>query len=273
MKNHRLKSALLALIGLALVAPSAGASTITVTNGDLLLGVEATSGTGSAYDYEVDLGQFTTFTAVAPGGSLDLSSLVLNSDITGTGGSGGFGSNTNDIFSVVGSTGDGTGTGQVIGTALSGTTFYTSTTLYTAQTSSSTSQTRADINSVGALLNGSTATTTNGKATFINISANAQSYTTEENTSSSQFFSLPLTGTALVNGGTLSLYENNANAALGHTNDAGTLTLLGTFSFANGNDFKFTAAVPEPSTDALMALGGLLLLAVLVKRRHPAVRL
>jgi len=270
MKNHRLTSALLALIGLALAASSAGATTIAVSNGDLILGVEAASGTGSSYDYEVDLGSFQTYANAT--GTIDLSSLVLNSDITGTGSSGGFGSNTNDVFSVVGTTGDGTGTGQTIGSANTGTTFYTSTTLYTAQTGSATSTTRGEINSVGALLNGSTATTTNGVATFINISTNPQSYTTEENTGG-EFFSLPVTGTALVNGGTLSLYENNAYAAFPNSGNAGTLTLLGTFSFANGNDFKFTAAVPEPSTDALMGLGGVLLLVVLNKRRNPAVRL
>jgi hypothetical protein len=266
MKNHRLKATLLALIGLALIVQCARAQ-VSAVNEDLILGVQALSGTGSSYDYEVNLGLFTTYTSEAPGGTINLSSIVSDADITGTGSSGGFGSNANIVFSVVGTT-----NGTTVGSVGSGTVFFTATTTPTAETGATLgSGTDNQVSSVYAGLNGQASTSNSAEAAFITATS-GNSYTTQENTTNGEFFSLPTTGTASVASGSIALYEDNASESLGQSGTLGTISKIGTFSFVNGTTFEFQA-VPEPSTDALMALGGVLLLVVLNKRRNPAVRL
>jgi hypothetical protein len=286
MKNNLLKSAL-AAASIALCAQSAHAQ-IVYSPGDLVLGVEATSGTGSTYDYEVDLGSIDLFTA---GKDIDFSSTVLNADLSASSATGpGFGStydsaptvadptpnSANVFFSVVGDTAnsdqtDTTYTGNGSGTLYKKAVFITAVTTPASQSGSGLSNTTAPISSVDNNLTGKTPTTTNGEAYFYS-KGSAGSYTYSEyanGTSSEQFkqatddqISLELAA----EGTELPLYILNANGDNGTSYGTdGPVTELGYFTFENG-DLKFDSSTPEPSTYALLLAGTVGLLAL--ARRH-----
>ncbi len=96
-----IRTALLALAGAALFAQSAHAQTITVNNGDLVLGVEGDSSqTGTGTDYEVDLGNISQLSLT---GTTDFGNIVSAADISGQFG-GPSALSSNDLFwSVIGS--------------------------------------------------------------------------------------------------------------------------------------------------------------------------
>ena len=71
------KAALIAVSSLTLLGAGAQAATLTVpTDGDVILGFLAKSGTGSAFNLEVDLGSISQFTSALPGSTLTLGELA-----------------------------------------------------------------------------------------------------------------------------------------------------------------------------------------------------
>jgi hypothetical protein len=285
MKQTLFKSTLLAAIGAALLAQSAHAQ-ITVNKGDLIVGFEASTGQGSSFDYEADLGNISAFTA---GNTINLSSKVLNSDLTSTASTGGFGASADDsanvFFSVVG-TANGSdltdsnpayknvnGTSAIYAKAL----FLTDVTTPSAQSNNQLAPSSSVIGAVGTGLATLTPTTANGSAAFISTTG-TDAYTLEENSQSGEFFKQTLgpdvLSTAAADAGaTLNLYMLNpdGDSGIGHPSSNATTpgdeTLLGDFSFENGDlIFNPATTTPEPSTYALLMLGAGAL-AWMVRRR------
>jgi hypothetical protein len=84
MKMNKLTVAALALAAISLASTAASAQTVSVGANDLILGFQVPSGTGAAYNLEVDLGSYTNFTASTP--TLTLSQLSV-ADLVSTFGS------------------------------------------------------------------------------------------------------------------------------------------------------------------------------------------
>src|SRR5437868_5371028 len=87
MKLHTLKTTMLALAGLALIASSAKAATLTYNDGDLFIGFV----NGGTQDYVIDVGQASLFTTTS---QLTLSVGATNTDLTSTFGGSWYGSST-----------------------------------------------------------------------------------------------------------------------------------------------------------------------------------
>ncbi len=280
MKNKFLKTMAMAMAGVALLAHPAKASTFTVGNGDLVLGVEATgsgngvSASGATQDYMADLGNFSQFlpTATINFGTLGtVSASDINSIFSSnTGANSAFTSN-NLEFGVVGVSG--ADHAAVNGGAPNGINQTFINTFFATQTSDS-----------GPLLNGQVGTSASNISQLENTytrytmagaeisTSNVNSFTYNETDGGNNpgFFQTPSPGeVTLGSGSTLSLYEfsptGDPRVPSGST---GTEELLGSFSFTNG-DLVFNGAAvtaPEPSTYAL-CLGSIALLWVLARRR------
>ena len=245
--------AALALVGLAGFSQSALATNVSVSTGDLILGIYATSGQGSGTTYYTDLGAITGFTSTP----LDLSSRVNETDLSTL-----FGSNlANTNFFVVGDLGSQT----VVG----------STTLFTyAALSTNTNPTAQNQTTL------SGAFTTIGNlythvAAPVTANSNFSTEIVEASVSGlSSNFSLGGTNSVAEANNAVAQYDylnphGNNQSALGGAGTIGTEANVGTFQFV-GDDFiyDYTASVPEPSTYALFGLGAGALFVVINARRR-----
>jgi hypothetical protein len=266
MKKTTLFKGALAFAAASVIGASAHSQTISTVRGDMIFNMYATGGTGSSYDYEVDLGNFSNF---LPGGIYGSGSLVSLSnvsitDIGGTGSGGGYGSLWNsdsDVFwSVVGSNSTSGSSHGVSGYAVFATDSATLDDFSSGTHSLSLNNIGGyvgDINTSGI----STTANSNGEGIFDN-SGNGDQYTVADG-GAPNFFGgyLPTTFESSANGtSTLGLYEvlnvNNTNPA----------TEVGTFTLSNsGLTYQ---AVPEPSTWATMLVGAATLLGFRRRRRN-----
>ena len=244
----------LALAGSALLATAASAQ-ITYTDGDLLLDFRATSGTGAPTDFTVDLGAADL--SLYQSGTVNLTNVLTATEKTEL--STLYSGNSNVVWSV---------TGANSGTLMDSQ-YANGDTVFVTQASGSSAPVLASnvvaasgqpaLSTVGSGVDKSDTSATAVDAGSATLAANnSQSYSTELTATGGQYFSLPINSpeTAYVAGGgaTLTLFAIQPDAAA---------------DSANATDYKlanFTfAAVPEPSTYALM-LGGLVAL-VAFKRR------
>ncbi len=96
MKKSLHTTAILALAGIALVARPAFSQTLPTNIDDVVLGFQATSGTGATTDYEIDLGKVTQFLS---GGTYATGSGIQIVNTIGTNSSGNI---ANDLASIYG---------------------------------------------------------------------------------------------------------------------------------------------------------------------------
>ncbi|MCE0483752.1 MAG: PEP-CTERM sorting domain-containing protein [Methylacidiphilales bacterium] len=243
-----MKALLLALAGSALLATTASAQ-LTYNDGDLLLDFRATSGTGASTNFEVDLGaadqaQFASGTVYVPSLLTTAQANELSSLFSGN--------SANVVWSVGGSN-----VGTLGGNYTNGSTLF-----ITQGTSAPTPVLKSNVAvfgqaaqaNVGSGASGFTATTVDSNSVTISQS-DSNSYDSQLTATVGQYFSVPINNPeAAYNGGSLTLYAIQPDAAVDGAN--ATTYKLATFTFS---------AVPEPSTYVLM-LGGLLALVVLKRR-------
>jgi hypothetical protein len=280
MKNKLLKTAVLALASAAVVAHSAKASSFTINDGDLVLGVEATAGgtgvstTGGTQDYMVDLGQYTQFlpTATINFGTLGtVSASDINSIFSATNNS--YLTSNSVYFGVIGVANN--DNAAVAGGAPAGINKTYDDTVFATQTSvpsvPTTGQLNGPANDALSLENNTlTAIHSGGVSTDIAKSSN-ESFTFNETSYGPGYFQLGTAGeVSFGSGSSLNLYELSPAGDTSGANTVGSEELLGSFSFTNG-DLVFTGAdlaatAPEPSTYAL-CLGSIALLWAFARRR------
>lgn len=265
MKLRFLTTALLAFAG-ALLTQSAQAAFTPggqATAGDLILAFEATSGTGSTLNYEVDLGSFTQFTAATP----TFSSININADLTSIYGAGWF-NDTALSWSVSGTQNSGATSGGV----RNKTVFVTDPNAPTVWAAENASQLGTPVGKIAAVYNPSSSATAGTQANSLSIlTTDPSSYTQASVNGTYGAFNTPnieatfaASGTSPV---TLALDQLQPGAT---TFAAGTSVLVNTpdvFSISSNGTFAFGAqAVPEPSTYAML-LGGFLILWQLNRRK------
>jgi hypothetical protein len=245
MKTMKLTTALLALIGAAAFTTSAKASF--GTTGDLILGLYDTTGANSD-NLEANLGLVSSLTNGETWSlGTDISSVFTAADGT-----------SNNVFTIAATGGGTTGGGGLTKDEIA------VTTLGTILSDPSTTTVESNINNeYGATL---TSVGTNPAAGEIALGG-TDAFNVEVNHSSGSY---GLTSTYAPEG-VLAAYSNSSIVNLDEFNGGTAITELGTFQFdtSTGVLTYDAAAVPEPSTYALM-LGGLLLLWVL-KRRSSSV--
>jgi hypothetical protein len=250
LKMNKLTAAALALAAIGLVSTSASAqSTVSAGADDLILGMQLN---GVNTDFEVDLGSFSLFTTTSTH-TFDLSTSDLTSiDASWASNVGG----TGVQWSVAGVTG-------------SGNTFYATSTASSApklESNAATSPAQSAIGSLAAAMTepsgfGSNGVTSGGALIGTNsnpASGITGSYTNEEGGQGAtpynfnSLVSLEQTGT-----GSDVLYS-----FVGHSGTEPAAPELGTFTLGSNGVLTYNgvAAVPEPSTYALLGLGALALL-------------
>ena len=257
-------TAALALVGAALIETSASAQTF--NQGDLILGFQTSSGTGSSDNLEVDLGSYITYINAATadngtvidlnvGQALGTGGLSVT-DLNNTYGSS-WSSNGSLTFNVAGTPGTGTKESLVTSTKVGG------------ATENSTGNGSGLITgeySTGLHITPSPALVSTSAYVLPNNVAGSFTYQVTNNGQATTDYSLGYNTQEGVTGAnnTISLYE-----LVNHSGSTTKGTLLGVFDLTSSGGLTFdaigTAAVPEPSTYALFGLGALAL--VLMRRR------
>ena len=265
------------LVALALTASSMSAATITAGVNDLILGFRATTGTGTANNLEVDLGNINSFTTLAASGTIDFSSRLSATDLTAAFGGYAFAGLS---FGVAGTTGASAGgpNGQVANTVWLTNTSGVLTTVAGKYTNSG-SFLATPVSQISTLyssafsgsLNNSTSTANSNYAT-VKTATTTGSWSNTGLTGSTLDFGMgySITSPSAATGTkTLYLYQVQPNDVVSGTGVA----LVGSFAFntATGG-LLFTsaglnaAAIPEPSTYAMIA-GAFMLGFVALRRR------
>jgi PEP-CTERM motif len=274
MKNNLKKIASLALIGAAFSFQHASAQ-VAVANGDLIFGAETiNSGSATGTNLEVDLGQITQFTTTSELSFPDVSSVDLSS-VLGSG----YATATNAFWSVAGTTGT-AASGSDVGGYFKGAVFLTLGANPGSNSEGTLSQSATQVASLFTgltNLNPAPTSAPNSGGKGVEISASSPtSYSSEEGTSAGShvFFTIGTGGnTSFGSGETLDLYALNAGGdGRNFANTQVPAELLGAFSYSKADGLTFTgvdfsaAAVPEPSTYALLGLGAAALFFVARRR-------
>jgi len=276
MKLTRISSAALALAITAILGTSAHAAPPTYNPGDVIIGFQQTN---SSNDYEVDLGSASRFLGATSNLTFNLSVTDLNSTFTSNWASN---SATNLVqWGVIGASNKAVSGDLVLGswTLPANTLFYTKGeltpgTLTTAPAEKSSSL-QGNINNNIAIFDGQFAAPTSAQTAgstaslqAIDLAAGSSGSFDKENATSNFGIASGNAGSILQN--SLSAFDGPTNSVLDlyeltPTNADVTkpTTLLGEFSLSSGGVLTFdaanVAAVPEPSTYALMGVGALLL--------------
>jgi len=267
MDNHMIKGTkqcLLALAGIALLTASVRAQVVSAQQGDLILGFQASGGTGAGVNLEVDLGSISNFYNGANIG-LTLPGLAVQ-DLIDTYGAN-WGSRT-DLFWGAAAT-DGNAANDANG-KLASTLWATGVPGNAAPLSGTSGLQSPAATRMGGLyqgfvgsLNGASSTSNSATAARISNSESGSWSVQETSGNSFGFFSPKIDG-QVASVGTLNLYELDPTATFPRpaAEEIGTLVL-------NGSGLSFQA-VPEPSTWVLAIVG--LGMSMLVLRRKSAVR-
>lgn len=277
MKNYIKQISLAAAV--ATLTVSAHAEAITAAgNGDLILGIYATGGTGSGNTLQVNLGEFTRF-AKFDGSTFTITELAL-ADLNNFGSSGAF-ARSNVNWGVVGITGTATYTSTLTGLKTTRSTLFATST-GSLNTSNIAGQAGANP-TIGGIYNniaGASATVNSPSAAY--VASDSFSWAGLQTSSAPLdfgFFTTSVTSTANVP--SLALYEllpSNATAGTftetGITAaDKGVPRLLGTFNLAASGTLTYTTAgtaIPEPSSYA--AIAGVAMLGFVAARRRRSVK-
>ena len=267
IKTKTLMAALLAIAGLVLGHSPAGA-VLTVNDGDVLLGFRSTASPQNAF--VVNLGQYTQFTAAAPGSTLTFGSLSsFGADLTAQ-----FGSSWSTDSTVSwGVIGNYSGSGVSLYASRARTNANTAATAWGSTSSSVRNNTSGGITTIknGFINSGGTYTTesTNTVAGSNGIvAAGLQSGTGTPkwyygvNLNPDFSSSSPFNGTGIegVIGGGTQILDFFALSS-------GTTVNLGKFTINDTSGAVTFTAVPEPSTYMLFALSGAIFMTFVRRRR------
>ncbi|XHR29300.1 MAG: PEP-CTERM sorting domain-containing protein [Chthoniobacteraceae bacterium] len=251
----KLKNILLTAVA-ALVSIASANATNTWTSGDVLFGISNSADGNDTYIYNVDLGSISDLLSLsATGGSKtwQLSTSDMNS-ILGSGWA-----DSDSVSWGVASTYNGTSNKSIWATAATDANVVNLSTisLNTAFTQLS--------NTISTYVNGTALTTTDSNIVSAAEVVQASSSTTwsAENSGASSFKKLTLAVAALDDStsSSLGLYSYDSTATAGST-----ATLLGTFTLSDSGTLTYEA-VPEPSTYAMLGIGGLAMLRMFRRRR------
>jgi hypothetical protein len=255
MKKITLFKGALAFAAASVIGASAHAQ-LTTAQGDMIFNMYSTAGPGTAYDYEVDLGNFSKFLAGgadATGSPVTLSDVSIT-DISGSVAGQGFGANWDTdgdvIWSVIGSQSNSSTRNGVAGHTIFATdgnvlaNFSTG----TVNLSNNIATYQSDIT-----LDGINPTANSGGEGIFDGSGDDGEYTDASGGAAPFFGYLPQQFETTANGTTsVALYESlNANTN-GNATDLGTFTLS-----SSGLTFQ---SVPEPSTWATVIVGAITLI-------------
>ena len=276
MKKSTYFAAVVSAACLVLSSGFAQAATVTANPGDLVLSFRATGGQGAAFNLEIDLGSLSNYLSLAPGTTINLSSRISLADLQATYSTGGTGnswaSRTDLFWSVAGTSGN-TGVGglptfTLFGTSVGGT-------VYNRYTAGSQAVPSGLISTEVGSLNGATTAGTAYSAILNAADAGSYSYQITDNGNAQA----PYTAGSQLNWGAVggAPFENNPSLTTA-TSDLYELlpvarfaapgTSIGQFNLGSDGSLSFTtAAVPEPSTWAMLGLGAG---ALLVARRRRA---
>jgi len=269
MKNIRLLTA--SLLALAGIIPASASASVVANSGDLILGFR-TNDNAIAEDLEVDLGNFSNFTNLAPGTVLNLN---LNGSYYGSAG----GLSASDLSTTFGTSWD-TLTDIVWSVAgQNNPSGATSVDLYATFTPAN-----------GANVNQAIGTTQNNPASRLRTElgalngqaslASPEAAEIASLSSSQSNYSGAIRGTGATTKDygyfiptTEALYSSSSSSSLdlfqlSHTGPGTPGTDLGTFTLDSAGDLTFSTPVPEPSTYAAVALGGAMLF--FARRRRTA---
>jgi len=275
---NKIKIAAIAALGMISLAVSSYAQvTISMSDGDLLLGFRTANAPGNTLNLEVDLGSFTQFTLMN-GSSFFLPQLSLL-DLQGTYGSGTTWQRSDLFWSI------GTATLDDLPNLPSNSILETSvsngnpSTIFKRQTSTAQQLVAQNMDGGISGLNGSTSTVNSNFAALIPDSGNSYdanisnfgAYTRPWNSNSFSLmtFANVENTTAIPAGGFVSsdLYE-----LLPTTSGTANAVKLGTFELFGNGTLEFISVIPEPSTYRMLALGGAVLCGLMILRRRRSAR-
>lgn len=279
MNTHKLKGLFgakcLAIAGSLVVAGSVHA--VTFSNGDLYLGFRATGGTGSSFDYLVDIGQASIYRDAT--GSFVLNNAAginignIGADLTAI-----FGSNwstRSDLFwGVVGTVNPAIGSDPLNTEYASKgeTVFGTPEVAWNRRANSAQNQANTAIGASGL------AGAFGNYSSTANSTRAAQQNTVDANSWYS-FVHAGDSGGATFNSSYNSSLEGNFGGATGNALDlfrmpvgSGAGTYLGNFTTDSSGNITFTSATAVPEPSALTALAGGVALLGLMRRRSAAAR-
>jgi len=249
----------LALLGAAVLNTAANAQS--ASQGDLILGFQATGSTDTAFDFESDLGQYTNFTLLTAGTTVN-----LTAGLTTAGQTGAF-----KISDLTGLYGSDTIKGDISGVVPNDPTHGLYITQSASASAPSLDPTNSAYSSIQAMANGFSQGSELGSATDISVAKNDNGVYSEEAGSSGNFgqFSSSKSQTTYSSTGTtvFDLYSAPTGTT-GSATEIGYFTLYGASDTTDAGQLTYTAlaGAPEPSTYAMMFLG-LGALAFIMRRR------
>lgn len=266
MKKISLLKGALALAVASVIGASAHAQDLTTTAGDVIFNMYATAGPGTAYDYEVDLGNYSKF---LPGG-VDATGLPVTlsnvsiTDISSSSGGMGFGASWDTDGDVNWSVVAANGSLSTQHGAPGYTVFATDSVAlgnFSVGTQSLAGQVASYVADIG---NANIAYTANSNDEGIfDGSGGGDEYTVSDGGSAPFWNYLPQTFENTANGTTtLGLYEVLNASTSGNAADIGTFKLT-----SSGLTFQ---SVPEPSTWATVIVGAITLIGFGSRRRRSA---
>jgi hypothetical protein len=274
---NKLKIAATAALGIISLAVSSYAATISMSDGDLLLGFRTANAPGNTLDLEVDLGSFMQFTLMN-GSSFFLPQLSLL-DLQGTYGSG-TSWQRSDLFWSIGTSSASSVPGlpdeSIFETSVSN---GNPSTIFKRQTAVTQTTVAQNMEQAIGGLNGTQSTANSNFAGLIQDSGNSYN----ANISNFGGFGRPWNATSF----SLMTFANVENTTaiggsgfvssdlyemLPTTTGTANAVLLGTFELFGNGTLEFISVIPEPSTYRMLALGGALLCGLMILRRRRSVR-
>jgi len=275
---NKIKIAATAALGMiSLAVSSYGQVTISMSDGDMLLGFRTANAPGNTLNLEVDLGSFTQFTLMN-GSSFFLPQLSLL-DLQGTYGSGTTWQRS-DLFWSIGTSSFNPVTGlpdnSLFETSVSN---GNPSTVFKRQTAAAQGFVAAQMDTAIGGLNGTTSTVNSNFAALIPDSGNSY----DANISGLGTFTRPWQATSF-SLMTFANVENNTAIPPGGFVSSDLYELLptisgtangvklGTFELFGDGTLEFISVIPEPSTYRMLALGGTILCGLMILRRRRSAR-
>jgi hypothetical protein len=263
MKKNLITSTLLAMAGIALLTQPAKATTLSYSDGDILLGFHDSSKTT---DYVLDLGNFSQFQGHTVGYSTTLSLGSVGTDLTNIFGAGW----TNSSSVYWGAVGTDSNTDALFATRAEIYGVQSHATAWARQNDTNQSGVNTTITGMGYNAFDSNASTANSSVGFAQPTSMSDSWANWQpgggNSSgiSLAYFNPTIEGNFQHGTGNGGAYGSGSVLNLFEMQDgSGSGSYLGSFTINDSGSVTFqVTSVPEPSTYAMVAAGGLLVLSM-----------